>query len=240
MRCRGLLWLLGLRCCLRAWSSSLAPPAAVSAGRHQLRRTCRQRTPAECRAGLHAAAGQAGQGDRAQPHPQHSEYCRIDLGHRLPVAAAGSRGWAGLEGWAQRISGRDGFRGWSFSPRTSSSATLAGLPLDWLGHHYERATASACRDGEAGLATRRRRWDWRLCSARRCCCSSTGLCGAGRGATGLGSGWSRCRSWCFSIFVSSLLLEPIFDKFEPLSKSNPALVHRTGEGGGAHRDQYSA
>ncbi len=119
---------------------------------------------ARCRArkspaGLYAAAGQAGQGDRAQPHPQHSGHCRIDLGHRCAVAAAGYAG--ARPGWrAGRRKSRagDGFREWSFSP--PSCYHRAGQPAAGLDRAALRAgsTGSACRGGAAGLATRQRRW----------------------------------------------------------------------------------
>ena len=72
---------------------------------------------------------------------------------------------------------------------SSSITAVAGLPLDMIGHMSAAITASACRAGEAGSATRARRWEFRCCRRARCCCCSTGLCAAGRAATGLASGW---------------------------------------------------
>ena len=75
----------------------------------------------------------------------------------LLLARAAGPGWrAGRRGF--RAS--DGFRELIFFAAFFIISTLASLPLDWIGHHYERElTGSACRGGEAGLATRRRRWD---------------------------------------------------------------------------------
>ena len=50
-----------------------------------------------------------------------------------------ARGWAGLESWAQRISSRRWVQGLVFFAAFLVITGLAGLPLDWIGHHYERA-----------------------------------------------------------------------------------------------------
>ena len=79
-------------------------------------------------------------------------------------------------------------------PLDAGAALLRRLP----GHHHPgrpaprpdrpacraAATASACRAGEAGSATRPRRWAFRCSSALPFCCSSTGSSAAGRAATG--------------------------------------------------------
>lgn len=50
-----------------------------------------------------------------------------------------TRAWAGLERWAEKISGRRWVQGVIFFAAYLMIATLAGLPLDWIGEHYERA-----------------------------------------------------------------------------------------------------
>jgi Zn-dependent protease with chaperone function len=50
-----------------------------------------------------------------------------------------TRCWAGLEKWVERISGRRWLQGAIFFAAYLMIATLAGLPLDWIGEHYERA-----------------------------------------------------------------------------------------------------
>jgi Zn-dependent protease with chaperone function len=50
-----------------------------------------------------------------------------------------TRGWSGLEAWAQRISGRRWVQGLVFFAAFFIISAVAGLPLDWLSHHYERA-----------------------------------------------------------------------------------------------------
>jgi len=49
-----------------------------------------------------------------------------------------TRTWAGLERWAEKISGRRWIQGAVFFAVYLIIATLAGLPLDWIGEHYER------------------------------------------------------------------------------------------------------
>ena len=50
-----------------------------------------------------------------------------------------TRAWAGLERWAEKISGRRWVQGVVFFAAYLIIATLAGLPLDWIGEHYERS-----------------------------------------------------------------------------------------------------
>jgi STE24 endopeptidase len=49
-----------------------------------------------------------------------------------------TRTWAGLERWAEGISRRRWVPGVIFFAGYLMIATLAGLPLDWIGEHYER------------------------------------------------------------------------------------------------------
>ncbi len=50
-----------------------------------------------------------------------------------------TRAWAGLERWAQRVSGRRWIQGAVFFATYLIIGALAGLPLDWIGEHYERS-----------------------------------------------------------------------------------------------------
>ena len=135
-----------------------------------------------------------------------------------------TRAAAGLEGWAQRVSGRRWIQGVVFFPAFFVIAALASLPLDWIGHSYSRAYGISVQ-GWAG---------W-----------------FGDQAKGLGlmivfgtlvlllfnwivRRWPR-RYW-FGIwlvtipillcvlFAEPVVIEPLFDKFEPLTQNNPALV----------------
>jgi Zn-dependent protease with chaperone function len=48
------------------------------------------------------------------------------------------RAWASLESWAERISNRRWMQGAIFFAAYLILAAVAGLPLDWIGEHYER------------------------------------------------------------------------------------------------------
>ena len=50
-----------------------------------------------------------------------------------------TRTWAAFERWAEKISRRRWVQGIIFFAAYLMIATLAGLPLDWIGEHYERA-----------------------------------------------------------------------------------------------------
>ena len=50
-----------------------------------------------------------------------------------------TRGWAGIESWVQKISARRWIQGLVFFTAFFMVSTIAGLPLDLIGHHYERA-----------------------------------------------------------------------------------------------------
>jgi len=50
-----------------------------------------------------------------------------------------ARGWAGIESWVQKISARRWIQGLVFFTAFFMVSTIAGLPLDLIGHHYERA-----------------------------------------------------------------------------------------------------
>ncbi len=50
-----------------------------------------------------------------------------------------TRTWAWMESWAEKISGRRWIQGAIFFAAYLIVATLAGLPLDWIGEHYERS-----------------------------------------------------------------------------------------------------
>jgi STE24 endopeptidase len=136
-----------------------------------------------------------------------------------------ARGWSGIEGWARRISGKRWVQGLVFFGVFFVVSAVAGLPLDWLGQHYERSYGISVQGwgswfGDEGKAL--------------------GL------ALGLGTPilllfnwivrrWPR-RYWLgawvvtvpilvLAIFVAPLLA-PIFDKFEPLERTNPELVQQ--------------
>jgi len=137
------------------------------------------------------------------------------------LLAAGA--WAAVERWAQRIAAKRWVQGLLFFAAFFIISAVAGFPLDWLGKHFESAYGISVQgwgswmgDEGKGLALTLvfgvpilLLFNWIV---RR---------------------WPR-RYW-FGIWLVTLpilvlvifaapLVAPIFDKFEPLEKSNPALV----------------
>jgi STE24 endopeptidase len=134
------------------------------------------------------------------------------------------RGWSRLEAWAQRQSNRRWLQGLLFFAAFFFITALAGLPLDLYGHHAERSYGISVQgwggwfaDAAKGLALSlvfgslllllfhwivaiapRRYWLW---------------------------------AWLITlpllvlvVFAEPLVIDPLFNKFEPLAKTNPALV----------------
>ena len=90
-------------------------------------------------ASVHTAAGQTGEGNRPRPHSQHPGHDRIGLGHCFSLAAAGNaRVGVALRAGCRRFRRHVGYRA-GILYRFFLISTLAGLPLDLIGHHYERA-----------------------------------------------------------------------------------------------------
>ncbi len=134
-----------------------------------------------------------------------------------------ARGWAGLERWAEGISQRRWIQGAVFFIAYFIIGELAGLPLDWIGHHYERAYGISVQ-GWGGWF-----WDQTKALALVIVFGTLVLMLFNR----IVRRWPR-RYWfgiwlvtlpilVFAIFVSPLL-EPMFYKFEPLQKNHAALV----------------
>jgi STE24 endopeptidase len=134
-----------------------------------------------------------------------------------------TRAWAGLERWAQRISNRRWIQGAVFFAAYLIAGALTGLPVDWISQHYERSYGISVQGwggwlGDVGKTLGLtivigvpilllfnwivRRWPRRY--------------------------WLGI--WAVTLPILALvifvvpLIAPIFDKFEPLVQSNPALV----------------
>lgn len=134
-----------------------------------------------------------------------------------------ARGWAGLEQWAERISRRRWIQGAVFFIAYFVIGELAGLPLDWIGHHYERAYGISVQGWGSWF------WDQAKALGLVIVFGTLVLMLFSR----IVRRWPR-RYWfgiwlvtvpilVLVIFVSPLL-EPMFYKFEPLQKNHAALV----------------
>jgi hypothetical protein len=172
--------------------------------------------PAQPAAGLFPAARQAGQGHRPQPHPQHHGHCRRLWGLAVLWLLLATRAAAGLEAWAERICARRWMQGLLFfaaflviTPWPACPSTGSRPPRQpQLRHQRAGLGQLAGRPGQGlGLSVLFgapvlllfnwivRRWPRRYW---------------------LGAWLSRCRCSC-SRHLRSPLLEPIFNKFEPLA-----------------------
>jgi Zn-dependent protease with chaperone function len=133
------------------------------------------------------------------------------------------RGWAKLESWVQGISRYRWLQGLLFFAAFFVITTLAGIPFDILGHHFERAYGISVQGWPSWLGDESK---------------ALGLTVAIGSLVFLLFNWI-VRRWprrywlgiwvvtlpilVFLLFVSPLL-EPIFNKFEPLARNHPALV----------------
>ncbi len=135
------------------------------------------------------------------------------------------RTWAGLERWAERISRRRWIQGAIFFAAYLMIATLAGLPLDWIGEHYERAYGISVQGWGAWIGDG---------------CKALGLTLAIGVPILLLFNWivrrAPRRYWlgawavtlpilAFLTFIEPLVV-PLFFKQEPLAKNHAALVAR--------------
>jgi Zn-dependent protease with chaperone function len=134
------------------------------------------------------------------------------------------RGWSGLEGWAQRISGRIWIHGVLFFAAFLVITTLASLPLDWIGHHYSRAYGISVQGWVSWFGDEAKALGLTVVFGTLLLLLFNSIVRR----------WPR-RYWfglwlvtipilLLVLFAEPLVIEPLFDKFEPLSQSNPALV----------------
>jgi STE24 endopeptidase len=134
-----------------------------------------------------------------------------------------TRAWAGMESWVERISSRRWVQGLAFFAAFFVISTLAGLPLDWLSQHYERAYEISVQGWGS--------WSWDETKAL----GLTLLFGAPILLlfNWIVRRWPR-RYWLglwavtlpilvLAIFVVPLFV-PLFYKQEPLEKNHAALV----------------
>ncbi len=135
-----------------------------------------------------------------------------------------TRGATGLEGWAQRISRRRWMQGVVFFAAFLVITTLAGLPLDWIGHHYERAYEISVQGWGSWFGDQAKALGLTIVFGTLVLLLFNWIVRR----------WPR-RYWfgiwlvtipilLLVLFAEPVVIEPLFDKFEPLSQSDPALV----------------
>jgi Zn-dependent protease with chaperone function len=133
--------------------------------------------------------------------------------------------WAAVEKWAQRITGKRWVQGLLFFAAFFIISAVAGFPLDWLGQHYESAYGISVQGWGSWLGDEGKGLALTLVFGIPILLLFNWIVRK----------WPR-RYW-FGIWLVTLpilvllifvapLLAPIFDKFEPLEKTNPALVEQ--------------
>lgn len=137
-----------------------------------------------------------------------------------------TRAWSGIEAWAARRTRRRWLQGVLFFFAFFVLTELAGLPFDWYGEHVSRAYGISVQGwaswfGDEGKALALalvvgtlvlllfnwivRRWPRRYW---------------------LGAWIATVPILLVVMFVEPVVIEPMFDKFEPLQQTDPALVQK--------------
>jgi Zn-dependent protease with chaperone function len=134
-----------------------------------------------------------------------------------------TRGWAGLEAWVQRISRHRWVQGLIFFAAYLFISTVASIPFDILGHHFERSYGISVQSWGGWLGDQSKAlglsllfvapvlllFNWIVCRWPR--------------RYWLGIWGATLPLLVLSLFVAPLLA-PLFNKFEPLVKDHPTLV----------------
>ncbi len=134
-----------------------------------------------------------------------------------------TRAWAGVERWAQRISGRRWIQGVVFFAAYFLIMGVAGLPLDWLGNHYERAYGISVQGWGSWLGDEGKALGLTLAIGVPILLLFSWIVRRWPRRYWLGIWVVTLPILVFLIFVSPFL-EPIFYKFEPLQKNHADLV----------------
>jgi STE24 endopeptidase len=137
------------------------------------------------------------------------------------LLAAGA--WAGLDGWTQRIGQRRWVQGVIFFAAFFVITELAGLPLDWIGHHYERAYGISIQGWAGWLGDQAKALGMTQLLGIPVLLLFNWIVKRWPQRYWLGIWVATLPILVFLIFVSPLLA-PIFDKFEPLETNHAELV----------------
>jgi Zn-dependent protease with chaperone function len=134
-----------------------------------------------------------------------------------------ARGWAKLESWVQRISRRRWLQGLLFFAAFFVITTLAGIPFDVLGHHFERAYGISVQGWPSWLGDESKGLGLSVLIGAPILLLFNWIVRRWPRRYWLGIWIVTLPILVLLLFVSPLL-EPIFNQFEPLSKNHPALV----------------
>lgn len=136
-----------------------------------------------------------------------------------------TRAWSGIEAWARRTASRRWVQGALFFFVFFILTTLAGLPLDWFGEHVSRGYGISVQGWGSWFGDQAKALGIALVIGTLVLLLFNWIVRR----------WPR-RYW-FGIWLATLpiivmvlfvspLLDPLFNQFEPLAKTNPALVRQ--------------
>jgi Zn-dependent protease with chaperone function len=131
--------------------------------------------------------------------------------------------WAGIERWAQCISSRRWVQGLVFFAAFFVVTTLAGLPLDWLGEHYERSYGISVQGWGSWLGDQGKMLVLTLALGVPVLLLFNWIVRRWPRRYWLGIWVFTLPILVFSVFVEPLIV-PLFYKQEPLQKNHAALV----------------
>jgi Zn-dependent protease with chaperone function len=134
-------------------------------------------------------------------------------------------GWAGLERWVERIAGKRWIQGLTFFAALLIISSLAGLPFDWLGQHYERAYTISVQGWGSWFGDEAKALGLTLVFGAPILLLFNWIVRRWPRRYWLGIWLVTLPILVLSVFVEPLF-EPIFYKFEPLEETHPALVQQ--------------
>lgn len=130
---------------------------------------------------------------------------------------------AGLAAWAERLLRRRWMQGLLFFAAFLIITSLAGLPFDIIGEHYSRSYGISVQGWGSWAGDQSKALGISLLIGAPVLLLFNWIVRRWPRRYWLGIWVATLPLLVLTIFVSPLL-EPIFNKFEPLAKSNPALV----------------
>jgi Zn-dependent protease with chaperone function len=134
-----------------------------------------------------------------------------------------TRAWVGLEKWARRISPRRWVQGVIFFAAYLITAALAGLPLDWVGEHYERAYGMSVQGWGDWLGDAGKTLGLTLAVGVPVMLLFNWIVRRWPGRYWFGAWAVTLPILAFLTFIEPLVVPLFFDQ-EPLAENHPALV----------------
>jgi Zn-dependent protease with chaperone function len=139
-----------------------------------------------------------------------------------------SRAAAGLAGWAERIVPRRWAQGLVFFALLIVLLSAANLPLDWYAHHVSLSYGISVQGWGSWLGDMAKALGLSVLVGAPVLLLFSWIVRRWPRRYWLGAWAAAVPLMVLSVFVSPLL-EPIFNQFDPLTRSNPALVAELGK-----------